>query len=446
VTSATAQRTDLAPAGESRFRGIDAVTLLSCYVFLLMLIPSPLVVNTLGSVGSPATMLATLLFFWYLVTRLAPALTLSRGVQPVRVAGIVFGCVLVASYVSVNRHALSTLQQDGVDNGLILTAGWLGILFLACDGINSIERLGVLLRRVVTGATVMATIAIAQFFTGLNVAAYVTIPGLTANVPYTALADRDSLNRPSATALDPIELAAVLVVTLPIAIHRARFAPPGRRLRRWLQVGVITAAIPLTLSRTAFTALAAVALVLLPTWPRTDRWVAYVCGFFGLAAASAVPSLLGTISSLFLNIGGDSSTLSRTSAFTLGGPFISQNPWLGFGFNSFFPQIYFFTDDEYLNFLISAGAVGLIALIALFLTGWFTVRSARRRISDVQTRDLAQTLAASTAAVIVSFTSLDTFSFPIISGMTFITLGCIGALWRLTREPILGDPRSETHS
>jgi O-antigen ligase len=436
MTPLTIQEMDLAPSIERPRQGTDAVTLLTWYVFLLMLIPSPLVLNTLGSAGSPATMLAAVFFFWYLVTRLTPSLTLSRGHQPIRIAGVLFGCGIVASYISVNRHSLSTLQQDGVDVGLILVAGWLGILFLASDGITSIERLTVLLRRIVTGATVMGTIAIAQFFTGLNVAAYVTIPGLTAQVPYSALASRDSLNRPSATALDPIELAAVLVVALPIAIHRARFAPPGRRFRRWLQVVVIGAAIPLTLSRTAFTALAAVALVLLPTWPRKDRWLAYVCGLFGAVAAAAVPSLLGTISSLFLQIGTDSSTLSRTSAFTLGGPFIGQNPWLGLGFNAFFPQTYFFTDDQYLNSLISTGAVGLVTLMALFVTGWLTVRSARRSIADPQTRDLAQTLAAAIAAVAVSFASLDSFSFPIISGMTFLVLGCIGALWRLTRESL----------
>jgi O-antigen ligase len=316
-----------------------------------------------------------------------------------------------------------------------MLAGWLGTLLLTSDGVSSMERLRTLLRRVVTFATVAASIGIAQFFTGFNVANYVIIPGLQQQVPYSALLSRGDLRRPSSTALDPIEFAAVLVVTLPIAVHRARFAPPGRRLRRWLQVVLIASAVPLTLSRTAFTALAAVALVMLPTWSRKERWIAVVAGGAGLVAAYAtVPSLLGTLSSLFINAGSDTSTLSRTTAFTLSAPFISHNPWLGVGFNTFFPQTTFFTDDQYLNTLISTGIIGLVTLAALFVTGWLTVRSARRHLVGKEDRDLAQTIAAAVAACAVTFVSLDVFSFEMISGITFLMLGCAGALWRLSRE------------
>jgi polysaccharide biosynthesis protein PslJ len=430
------------PTSRGPLSGADAVTLLSFYVFLLMLIPSPLTVSTLGSAGSPATILAVILFCWYLLTWLVPSRAPSRNHHPIRIAAVFFGCGIVASYVSVNRHALSTLLQNGVDSGLIMTAGWLGVLLLTSDGVNSMERLRTLLRRVVTFATVIAGVGISQFFTGFNVANYVIIPGLQQNVPYSAIASRADLRRPSSTALDPIEFAAVLVVSLPIAVHRAKYAPPGRRLRRWLQVVLIAAAIPLTLSRTAFTALAAVALVLLPTWSRRDRWIAIAAGGAGMVAAyAAVPSLLGTLGSLFLNASSDTSTLSRTSAFTLGGPFISHNPWLGVGFNAFFPQTTFFTDDQYLNTLISAGIIGLVTLVGLLATGWLTVRSARRRLVDPEDRDLAQTVAASVAACAVVFVSLDVFSFPMISGMTFLMLGCAGALWRLSRAP---EPLAQT--
>ena len=101
-----------------------------------------------------------------------------------------------------------------------------------------------------------------------------------------------------------------------------------------------------------------------------------------MAAYAAVPSLLGTLSSLFINASSDTSTLSRTAAFNLSAPFIRHNPWLGVGFNTFFPQTTFFTDDQYLNTLISTGVIGLVTLVALFVTGWLTVRSARRRIVD----------------------------------------------------------------
>ena len=414
----------------------DAVTMLTCYVFLLMLIPAPLVVYALGSAGAPATILAVGLACWYLATRLSPARMPSTRRQPIRVAVVLFSCAIVASYISANRHSLSAIEQDGADVGVLLTAGWAGIALLAADGISHIERLNVLLRRVIIGATIMASIAMAQFFTGLNVAKYIAIPGLTTLTPYTALISRDALNRPAATALDPIELAAVLVMCLPIAIHQARFAPTGRRFRCWMQAAIIGGAVPLTLSRTAFTALAAVCLVVLPAWPKHTRRVAYIAGLAVAAAMFMVPSLLGTISTLFLQIGTDSSTTSRTSAFSLAGPFIAHDPWLGAGFDTFFPRTTFMTDDQYLSSLITTGVIGLVALLGLFVTGWFTARSARRAAADPQSRDLAQALAAAVAASAVSFASLDSFAFNIISGITFLTLGCTGALWRLTHtEP-----------
>ena len=49
-------------------------------------------------------------------------------------------------------------------------------------------------------------------------------------------------------------------------------------------------------------------------------------------------------------------------------PFIVQHPWFGLGFGAFPPQIYFFTDDQYLNSTIVTGIVGLLALFTLFVT------------------------------------------------------------------------------
>ena len=70
-------------------RRIDAVTLLSCYVFLLMAIPSSLVIGSLGAAGAPAAMLAVAILCWYLAARQHPSLGLDRGRQPVRPADAV---------------------------------------------------------------------------------------------------------------------------------------------------------------------------------------------------------------------------------------------------------------------------------------------------------------------------------------------------------------------
>src|SRR5580658_3753071 len=96
-------------------RRIDAVTLLSCYVFLLMLIPSSLVVGSFGAGGTPAALLAVAILCWYLVARKHPGLGLDRGRQPVRVAATIFAGVVVAAYISVSRHPVPVAQQNGAD-------------------------------------------------------------------------------------------------------------------------------------------------------------------------------------------------------------------------------------------------------------------------------------------------------------------------------------------
>jgi O-antigen ligase len=415
-------------------RRFDVVTLLSCYTFLLVLIPSPLIFEPLGAAGSVAEMFADLIFICYLIVWLHPALAPARGYQPVRRAAIAFACAIIATYVSVNRHAMPTLELNGADRGIILTCGWLGVMLLAADGIDSMDRLKVLIRRIVMGATAMGVLAAVQFFTGLNAVAYIVLPGLTRQYAYSDLGTRDALNRPTSTALTAIELAAVMAICLPLAIHQARFAPPGRRLRCWLQAAVIGATLPMTVSRTAVVAIAAVVVVLLPTWTRRERLIAYLVGISSVAVMWAtIPGWVGTFTQLFAVIGSDSSTTSRTGAFQAAAPFIDQHPWLGHGFQTFFPQTYFFTDDQYLLSLIETGVIGVLALLGLFATGWFTARSARRMSTDPQIRDLAQCLAAALAASAVSFATFDAFSFSIISGLTFILLGCIGAVWRLTR-------------
>jgi polysaccharide biosynthesis protein PslJ len=411
--------------------GADAVSLLSCYVLALMLIPSSLVVGSLGAAGAPAGLFAIVLLGWFLLARWHPGLGLDRGPQPMRIAGIMFGCAILASYVSINRTAMATLAENGADRGIIAVCGWLGVLLLAADGIGRDARLTVLLRRIVLGASVLSVLAMVEFLTGSNLAHYVTIPGLSVQPQPTDLMNRDGLVRAMATTAEPLELAAVLAMSLPLAIHLARTGPARRRARRWLQAGLITAALPLTGSRSAFLALAAVALVLLPSWSRRDRWRA---GLILLAAPAvawlADPGLLGSFGSLFGQLGSDQSTRSRTGAWAAAAPFIAHHPWFGQGLGTFFPQVYFFVDDQYLTSMIETGVVGTLALLGLFATGWFLARSARR-VADPAGRDLAQSLSASVVAAAVAFASLDVLSFSIATGLFFLLLGCTGAAWRL---------------
>jgi hypothetical protein len=146
-----------------------------------------------------------------------------------------------------------------------------------------------------------------------------------------------------------------------------------------------------------------------------------------------VPGLAGTFRTLFATLAGDTSTTSRTSAFSTAMPYISQHPWFGHGFGTFFPATYFFTDDQYLLSLIEIGAVGLFALLALFVTGLVTAQRVRRMTKDPEMRDLGQSLTATIAVAMVAFGTFDALSFNMAAGLTFLFLGCTGAALRLLR-------------
>ena len=415
-------------------RRIDAVTLLSCYVFLLMAIPSSLVVGSLGAAGAPAAMVAVVVLCWYLVARQHPGLGLDQGRQPVRIAATIFAGVVVAAYISASRHAVSAAQQNGADRGLIVLAGWVGVLALAADGIGRADRLGTLLRRVVLLATAMAALGAIEFGTGTDLTKYIVIPGLSAHQQATDLMSRAGLVRVTATTSQPLEFSAVLAMSLPIALHQARFAPAALRVRRWLQVALIAVVVPLTGSRSAFFGLVVICIALLPTWHRRERHGAYAVALAAPVLAWLVkPSLVSSFTALFSRLGTDQSSLSRADAYSEAGPYIAAHPWLGQGFQTFFPQTYFFVDNQYLTSLVETGALGLLALVACLATGWFTARGARAAATDPQARDLGQCLAASIAVAAVCFASFDALSFSIASGLFFLLLGCAGAAWRLGR-------------
>ena len=157
---------------------------------------------------------------------------------------------------------------------------------------------------------------------------------------------------------------------------------------------------------------------------------------------ATVHGLVGTLRNLFVAIGSDSSSASRTKAYAAAGSYITQHPWFGRGLGTFLPATYFYIDNQYLTSLIETGIIGLGALLTLFISGWLIARSARRATSDPEERHLAQCLAACVVVAMLSFSTYDALSFTMATGITFLLLGCTGACWRLLRESNAPTPRS----
>ena len=412
----------------------DATSALTVYLVLLLAVPAGLVFAPLGAAGTPAQIVAICLLVWWCAVRLARAPTRSRWVQPVRRALLFFAAALVASYVAATVRSIDGVELRAADRGLLSLCAWMGIVLVVTDGIPSRRRLDQFLSRLVIGGAVIAAVGILQFYTGFDLAKYLRVPGLSVNSSVGLVLERGDFRRPAATATHPIELGVVLAMILPIALHYALYGYGSRR-RRWLPVGLVAAALPITLSRSALAGGLVVMLFLLPTWPPDRRRKAYaVLACSVVVIYLAVPGLLGTFRNLITGIFEDSSTLSRTGSYAVAQEFIEKAPITGRGIGTFLPS-YQILDNQYLITTIEAGVLGLVALVTLLLTGVFTARGVRRRTEDPGTRNLAQSLAAAAGVAVVTFATYDELSFSMSTGLTFVVLGCIGSMWKLYVAP-----------
>jgi hypothetical protein len=418
----------------------DMVSYLTAYLFLLMFIPGSLVFAPLGGTGTPAIVYALLLFLWYTAFWIAGKVTPSGGGRPVRIAMLIFALAVLASFVAGMTRNISQVEALSAGRGLITFTAWAGLIIVISQAVTSYERLEVLLRRAVIFGSIVAAIGIYEYHSGKNVAGYIHIPGLSSNANYTALISRNGFNRPSSTAIDPIEFGVVMAMLLPLALHQAINHVELGRFRRWLPVCLIALAIPISVSRSGILGAVVGCIILVPTWKRPQRHMFYVSSLIGLIVVKATsPGLIGTLASYFSGLftpsNNTASVSSRTGDYSRNWPYIVQRPFFGRGFETFLPQIYSWTDNMYLSIVITTGIVGLASLLLLYLAGLHCAGAGRRRARDDERRDFGQSLVASIAVGCVASATFDALDFPMFAGLMFLLLGAAGAyLSIMTKE------------
>lgn len=407
----------------------DAVSVLITVGILLLLVPARLVFGGAG-IATPATVAALACGWFWVMGRLVASLGSARGRQPVRVGLALYGLAVTASFAAAASLSLERDQAQAADRGMVVTVAMIGLALLAADGIRSRERLDALLKTLVACGSLVAVVGILQFVMRWDLAAMVRIPGLSGiQNGYDTITNRADFNRVAGTTLHPIEFSAVLTMTLPLALHYAFTI----RARRWtVAAALIAVAIPMSVSRTAAVVLAAVALVLVPTWPREwRRRAALAACALAVTMKALVPGLLGTIRALIFAYGADPSIASRQRGRGEVWHYIGQHPLFGRGYGTFIPQRFFFLDDQYLLTLVETGIAGLVALVLLFAIAIHVARAARRASRTLVDRNLAQSLVASLVATLVACATFDFLSFPTARGLAFLLIGACGALWRL---------------
>jgi O-antigen ligase len=417
-----------------------------------MLAPATQTVANLGALGSPATVFSVMAFLWFLAGRLTGHLSIDPASGSVRKAMCVLLTAFTLSYIGLSGRSAGNLETQAADRALILMLVYCGLVVVASAGITDRARLDTLLRRLVLFGTIVAVIGIFEFFSGWQITEHLVIPGLSTNVSPEATGARGGHLRAQATTTQPLEFGAVIAVHLPFALQQAgdpaRHGPGLRNaLRRYGPVTTMVVSLPMTVSRTAIIGLVVVLAVLMPSWPKRRRRPAYLMTLVGAVAVRVlVPGLLGTILSLFSSASGnsDNSTQARTKDYAGVTPYIKARPWFGRGPATFIPSLYRYTDNYYLLALVEIGLFGVLAILVVYITGIRAGRVGRRLSQDEPYRDLGQCFAATFAVMLVISATFDTLSFPMLSGLFFLLLGCSGAYVGIARSEAAARARAGT--
>jgi hypothetical protein len=368
---------------------------------------------------------------------------------------LVFVLAVLGSIAANDARIQALGVQKEVVKTLTFFASFFILFYLVVSVVRTHGQIHGVVRVLVACASVVALSALVESRTHYNIFNHLhpLLPGLQFTNPALAAGltadylNRSGVMRVYASSAHPIELSAVLVMVIPLAIYLVKTT--GQR--RWL-VSILLCALGsfATLSRTGIIMLIVCGLVFLWLRPVETRriWPFLVPAF--LAISLALPHTLGSFYSAFFPKGGIVAEQNQVGTgpgqdaghgrLSTIGPSIaeySMTPLLGQGFGSRISQRLGVTarvkttarilDDQWLSSLLETGAVGVVGLL------WLFVRTIRRLVRRAQADDgpdgwLATSLAASLYAFAVGMLTFDAFGFIQVTILTFLLLGLSASL------------------
>jgi polysaccharide biosynthesis protein PslJ len=441
VTETATHQSDLEPslvsgrtyATRLRVARVDAAALLSLMVVCISLIPFNLIVPGMTDLGRPGLVIGFLLFAWWMMARFAPHLVMT-GPQPIRWALLAFMIASLLSYAAGSMRGLTTMESNGANRVMLFYCVLSGIILTAADGIPNWRRLRGLTFVLVVSAAIVAAIALVQFIFAFNLVEYMTFPGLESKGWAMGFESRGSGYRVASTTTHYIELAAVLALALPFAIHLACFGwRKGRRRVALVCAFLIAAGVGTTISRTGVLAVGLGLLILFPVWTWRMRYNIGMMGV-GLMSSLAVasPGMVKTLLHLFDDPESNPAFTVRAARYPLVFHYFAQRPILGRGTGTWIPPQYQILDNQWLVTLASTGVVGVAALAALHITGIVVAGLAWRRAATPEDRHLSAALLSTQVIAIAVAGTFDSLSFSTYAVYMALTLGMCGTVWRLT--------------
>jgi O-antigen ligase len=414
---------------------IDLAAALTVMLCLLYLMPGRLIVPNLTYAGRPALLVAFVLFCLWALARLNPWLTMV-GPQPLRWAVLAYFLALLGSYLAGLLRGLPALEANAQNFGVLQVMELLGVILVAADGLPNWERLKGVLRVLVWCAAFCAIAGIYESVAKVDIAHFYNIPGMELKGGFVGFENRGVGFRVAGTATHYIEFSAVMAMSVPFAIHMARFAAKRWQRRAALFCALVcAAAVPISISRTGVLALIAGLLVMMTIWKWRLRYNVLALGIMlGAALMVLRPGLLGTISSMFSGANEDPSISGRTQDYALVSHWFAERPWLGRGPWTLVPELYqgLVLDNQWLYTLVTGGLIGVAVLAALHITCISLAGIALRRSADEEIRHLCTALIAAQVICILVEGTVDAFYYTTFSITMALLMGMCGAVWRFT--------------
>lgn len=370
-------------------------------------------------------------------------LTGQRSPYRLEVLGPVLAIYALSVMVAYGAQMTRPTPAPNIDSIFVVQLLLVVVVLFFFTVIHSYAGLLRVIKGLIAGASVSATLALLTIVTGSATGPEFRIPGLVdgAGIPFTVDdVFRGGMVRAQGSASHPLELACVLTVIFPLALAVAlSLRAQGKRWWPWAAASaLIVAGIAATLSRSGTVGLVVSLAVMACYWPirRTVTVFATCAAVIAAALVLQVPFI-----TKYATIFSADSSVAQRAAVTSALPFditpfgMYSRATGASSSGAGVPTL----DDQYLKALSETGVFGLLAYVLLIGTTVFLAfrafRNARAGRSDRRHAQLFIGIAASFSSYAVVSLFLDMAGFLQIWTLMWVVIALTAVAYRLSRTP-----------